>query len=590
MLPEAIYEADGDLNLTYLNATGFALFGYTKRDMGRGLNCLDIVSPQDRMKSWDNLMRRLDGELDEPVEYIAQRKDGTTFPALFHVKMISKNDVFSGVKGVIVDLTERKQTEKALREKEMSYRSLSNMLRLMCDNVPDMIWAKDLEKRYVFTNRAMCRYLLNASTTEEPVGKTDMFFAERERSRHPDDPKWHTIGEICHDTDAITLNAGMPQQFDEYGNVKGNFLFLDVRKAPFIDEKGAVIGTVGSARDVTAAKESERKLKESEERYRRLAEDMPAYVASYLPDGTLTYVNTAFAEMKGAAPEELIGLCCFVIFSPDNYFNITARLASLTPEHPTETHDQIHIDCGGKRRLQQWTTRAFFDESGTVVRYQGVGIDITDRKKSEDQIKALLKEKEILLKEVHHRIKNNMATITSLLSLQSAVMRGNPSAFAALQDARSRVRSMMILYDKLYRSSDFREISTHQYLASLIDEATCYFPNRESITVEHQINDFLLDAQTLSPVGIILNELLTNAMKHAFAGRDGGRIFVSFTAPDRHAFLLVEDDGVGIPESIDVESLTGFGLQMVSMMTEQLSGTFRIERNGGSRFALDFYI
>ena len=154
----------------------------------------------------------------------------------------------------------RKQAEEVLRENEERYQSLSKMLHRMCDNVPDMIWAKGLAKRYLFVNKTICQKLLNATDTDEPIGKTDLFFAERERKRYPDNPNWHTFGELCQDSDTITMKKGMPQQFDEFGNIKGKYLFLDVHKAPFIDETGKMIGTVGSARDVTAAKEIEKKL------------------------------------------------------------------------------------------------------------------------------------------------------------------------------------------------------------------------------------------------------------------------------------------------------------------------------------------
>jgi hypothetical protein len=133
-----------------------------------------------------------------------------------------------------------------------------------------MIWAKDLEKRYLFANRAFCRQLLNAADTDEPLGKTDMFFALRERDRHPDDPQWHTFGELCQDSDAITLEHADPSVFEEFGNLKGRLTYLDVHKAPFLNERGMVIGTVGSARDITERKQAEAEL----ERHRQHLEEL----------------------------------------------------------------------------------------------------------------------------------------------------------------------------------------------------------------------------------------------------------------------------------------------------------------------------
>ncbi|PKO87342.1 MAG: hypothetical protein CVU18_11165 [Betaproteobacteria bacterium HGW-Betaproteobacteria-12] len=158
------------------------------------------------------------------------------------------------------EMHERRQIEAALRASEASARELSNLLRMMCDNVPDMIWAKGLDGRYLFANKAMAEQLLQARDTAEPVGRTDLFFAQRERDSHADNRQWHTFGELCRDSDGLTLEGGLPSIFEEAGNIRGSYLCLDVHKAPFINEHGDVIGIVGSARDVTERKQVEREL------------------------------------------------------------------------------------------------------------------------------------------------------------------------------------------------------------------------------------------------------------------------------------------------------------------------------------------
>ena len=158
------------------------------------------------------------------------------------------------------NITERKQAEAELKASEKKFRELSTLMRLMTDNMPDMLWAKNLNKEYIFANKAICNNLLNALDTEEPLGKTDMYFALRERNAQPGNPQWHTFGEICRDSDSITLEEMKTMQFDEFGNVKGNFLFLDVHKAPLFDEQEQLIGIVGSARDITERKALEKNL------------------------------------------------------------------------------------------------------------------------------------------------------------------------------------------------------------------------------------------------------------------------------------------------------------------------------------------
>ncbi len=200
---------------------------------------------------------------------------------------------------------ELRKKEDVLRESEREHQNLSELLRLMCDNVPDMIWAKDLEKKYIFANRTICKNLLNATDIEETIGKTDIFFAERERKRFPDNPEWHTFGEICRDTDQITMDAGMPRQFDEYGNVQGKFLFLDVHKAPFIDENGKMIGTVGSARDITELKRAEEVLQKERQRLGLVIEGSGLGTWEWNVQTNETIFNETWAKMLGYTLEEL---------------------------------------------------------------------------------------------------------------------------------------------------------------------------------------------------------------------------------------------------------------------------------------------
>ena len=213
--------------------------------------------------------------------------------------------------------------------------------------------------------------------------------------------------------------------------------------------------------------------------------------------------------------------------------------------------------------------------------------DITERKQAEEKINHLLKEKEILFREVRHRIKNNMNTMVSLLPLQSRTLE-NPKSAAALEDAKGRLKRMEVLYDRLYRTENLREMSIKDYLPPLVEEIIGLFPKQSSITIETRIDDFVLGVNLLSLVGMIVNELLTNAMKYAFIGRDEGLITVAATIQDQRATLVIEDNGNGIPGTVDIEHPSGFGLRLVGMLTKQNGGTIKIERGKGTRFVLEF--
>ena len=155
------------------------------------------------------------------------------------------------------EMAERELTEEALRASQGQSQRLATMLRLICDNVPDMIWVKDLDHRYIFANAALCEKLLNSENTEEPLGKTFDYFVQRERESHPDDPEWHTYGQFSQDIDHHTIGRDEPTVFEESGNVRGNFIYLEVHQARFIDAQGELIGTVGCARDITERKATE---------------------------------------------------------------------------------------------------------------------------------------------------------------------------------------------------------------------------------------------------------------------------------------------------------------------------------------------
>lgn len=218
-----------------------------------------------------------------------------------------------------------------------------------------------------------------------------------------------------------------------------------------------------------------------------------------------------------------------------------------------------------------------------------LNIEITERKFAEEKIKKLFDEKELILREVNHRIKNNMNTIYGLLILKANTIE-NSDTKEILEDAASRVQSMMVLYDKLYKSPDVQKISIKNYLPALVDEIIMNFPNSKLVKVEKNIDDIVLHAKKMQPLGMIINELLTNIMKYAFTDRKNGIITVSASMKENIVYIMIQDNGNGIPESVDFKNSTGFGLQLVSMLTKDLKGTIRIERGNGTKIILEFQL
>ena len=212
-----------------------------------------------------------------------------------------------------------------------------------------------------------------------------------------------------------------------------------------------------------------------------------------------------------------------------------------------------------------------------------------EQKSARVKIMSLLGEKELILKEVHHRIKNNMNTIMNLLKLQADGL-SEPAAVAALEDAGNRVQSMMVLYDKLYQSGNIDGISAKEYITALVDQIILNLPNYGFVRIEKQIDDFILDINILSSLGIIINELLSNIMKYAFKGRSDGLITLSSSLIGDSYYIVIQDNGIGMPESVSFENSPGFGMHMVSMLAGQIGADIWIERGRGTKFVLKFNI
>lgn len=226
-------------------------------------------------------------------------------------------------------------------------------------------------------------------------------------------------------------------------------------------------------------------------------------------------------------------------------------------------------------------------QAGQVIGGSCFASDITDRTIAKMEIEKQLNEKETLLREVHHRVKNNMATIESLLSLQvgSTV---HAEVKAALQDTISRVQSSRVLYDKLLVSDNLNEVSIEPYANSLIDAIVAVFDVENAITIERHIADFEFSPQKAFFLGIIINELLTNVFKYAFKGRDEGTVSVSIGTEERTVTLCIHDNGVGFDERTLKNESIGFGITVVTMLVEQLGGTFSQSNDNWARSVVRF--
>jgi len=219
----------------------------------------------------------------------------------------------------------------------------------------------------------------------------------------------------------------------------------------------------------------------------------------------------------------------------------------------------------------------------------GFFTDVTERKQAEEKIMASLVEKETLLKEVHHRVKNNMQVISSLLRLQEGRVKDKDSA-ALLRDSQNRIQSMSLVYNKLYQSQNLASIDTTDYIKELTAGIVkSYTVNPSRVTINVAPNNVLLDVDLAIPCGMVVNELVTNSLKYAFPDNRKGQISISLKEDDKGLELVVSDDGVGIPEGINPASTATLGIKLVTnLVQDQLGGEMELDRTHGTTFKITF--
>jgi two-component sensor histidine kinase len=237
---------------------------------------------------------------------------------------------------------------------------------------------------------------------------------------------------------------------------------------------------------------------------------------------------------------------------------------------------------------RKWTSdeRTFVIAIANLV---SLALEESERRQAEAQIKSSLKEKELLLKEVHHRVKNNLQVVSSLLNWQASYIE-DASARSIFKDSQNRVRSMALIHEKLYQSDDLAHIDFGRYAQSLTASLFhSYGVDANRVRLESTIDDASLDIDKAIPCGMILNELVSNALKHAFPNGRSGEVQVELRpcAPDRLT-LIVSDDGVGLPAELNIHATPSLGLQLVVTLTEQLRGNVEVNRNSGTQFQITF--
>jgi PAS domain S-box-containing protein len=364
-----------------------------------------------------------------------------------------------------------------------------------------------------------------------------------------------------------------------------NIKSVEVQFTP-IYQQGLFSGWIYIFEDITNRKNAEELIIKSEKKYRDLADLLPQTVFETDIDANLTFMNIYAFEMFGYSQKDL-----------NKGLNI---LELIIEEDRPSSRNKINNVLKGQVTGDEYTAQRCDKSLFPIILYsnpifndnihdgfRGIIIDISDLKNAEERIFASLKEKEVLLQEIHHRVKNNMQIISSLLSLQ-ANHTGSEEASEVLKESRGRVKSMAMIHEKLYHSHNLSRLNMGEYLTNLVkDILSSYSQVSSRITAEVDVKDIYLNIDTALPMGLIVNELVSNCIKHAFP-EGKGNINVKLLQDENNYILTVSDNGTGLPVEIDPFESSSLGLKLVNSLSIQLEGHLSVQRDHGTAFVLDF--
>ncbi len=336
-------------------------------------------------------------------------------------------------------------------------------------------------------------------------------------------------------------------------------------------------------------RQREKAQRESEKILKEIVDTIP--LAIHLTKGLAQvseYINPTMEKLFGYSIEDIPNVAqWWPLAYPDAAYRDqiaqewTARVRrAIETQSPIEPMETIVTCKDGMKKNISWGYVTMGEKNYSF------GLDLTERKAAEDKIRTLLAEKELTLQEVHHRIKNNMTTIKGLLSLQISGEE-NASVLSSLEAAERRVQSLIVLYDRLYCTDNYRELSLKDYLQPLAEEVVHSFSSSTKVKIVTEIDDCVMNAQQLTPIGIIVNELLGNIMKYSFGDSENAIIHVSAFAKNSGVRIEVSLNCISFPENSIVGKNADFGMQLVGKLLEQLRGTMRIERGNGTSFILE---
>ena len=602
------------------NDNHFHVLGYSPGEISPSYESWrDQVHPDDLDWVEHHFIIALDTQSDFEVEYRVIHPDGS-LRWLFDKGRGVYNEAGQPIRmiGITMDISERKQTETALRLSEGKHRLTLELTHIGCWDwnllTDDVSWNDNHFRLLglVPGNVEVCYQTWRDRVHPDDIDRVERVqiyalqshtdYAVEYRVIHPDGTlRWMmSRGRGVYDaSERAICMVGVIIDIDDRKQAEIALQQLNQDLELRVEERTAQLEAVNQQLQAKIAEheQAEQALRCSEERLRLALE------AANM--GVWDIDLTTGKQVWSAESERLFGL------APGSFDGTQATfLNCLHPDDQPRLRDAVNQSSHSGHyeseyrvihpdRSIRWIAargKVFLDEAGEPIRMSGVDLDITDRKQAEDQIRSALNEKEVLLKEIHHRVKNNLQIISSLLRMQTR-QTTNPQTAVLFQEAQNRVQSMALIHEQLYQSPDLSHINFGQYVRLLVNQLfQCYGIGHDKVALAIEAEDLSLSLNTAIPCGLIVNELVSNALKHAFPGDRYGCITIRLDVIQRDAnhslitegILTVTDDGIGMPAHLDWQTAPSLGLRIVRNLATQLKGNLTLAPGCGTAFWITF--
>jgi PAS domain S-box-containing protein len=519
----------------------------------------DIENRGDRVKYWENLPATFEARL--------RRKDGTAFLVEIRLGPIEYGEA-KVVLAMVRDITDRKMTEKVLQENE-------DRCRTIFQTSPDAISITRLRDRvYVEINDRFTE--LTGFTKDEVIGKTSLAF------------------NIWNDSsDRDRLVAGLRER-GQVTNLEAQFRLKDGRvRTGLMSARTICLNgephILSVTRDVEDLQKVEEDLRQKTSLLNSLIEALPDSVHFKDINRRHLLTNKAYEDFFGLSRHEAVGKTIEELVTSNNVEQ--SRESDEAVIETTQPIVQEH--CWFDERLDKhiFETRKFpiVDADGVIFAVGGISRDITHLKRREEEIKASLAEKGVLLREIHHRVKNNLAVVSSLLRLQARYTE-DETVRSMFEESEARIRAMALAHAQLYQTEDLSQINAGQYLSSLFTSLRSFMGRLgRNILTKSEFEDINLQIDTAIPLGFIVTELVSNVYKHAFPEGRRGELELTLRSIGNHECeLVVQDDGVGMPGNLDLKHPKSCGLTLVDVFVKQINGVLEVRAVGGTEVRVRF--